>query len=525
MAKSSMGTLFLLSSFVFASMWFANGITWIYDRSIALSPLTSCVSAYDYNPFSEAGFCAVDIYPWSQEMYDQIKWSGLVATSTESAQKYGLCVLPLQDSSIVASTNLEKQADHALELGPISCYSLRPCAQTTDWTEVNPYSVSSLDSHAAQTSCSVSIWSLTLNMQCFQLSNVQAFCDSKFSVDPAGIVAIRGLLFGVLLLWICLISKDLFLYFKVFRINRNICKYRETIPTIVAERNMLMDKCMSKWNKGPETCLSLVSSSGCSTPVGTSSNVRLPCQPILARRMSIVTDLKASVRGYSPRLGSSAGATTPKSGGALFQSSWRKKVARHFELRATNIESVKYMRTSLIFNYLLYSTLVTGFFVLVFRLILLIVTLPLITNLPGGQSLTYLAGLSDLVASLVAIIGYDARSDNVLERPVLFMWVDFLAYGDLVLETCLLLIPACIALIRPTNLKCVDKSSFLKPSDVQLDSDVSALTGTNRFGIPESDGSDCLSPVSVLSELSPRKHPLHSNTGLLRASMQPEYEP
>ena len=523
--KSSTISLFLLIAFAIASIWLANGTSWIYDSSLDSSPLQSCVSLWNYDPFSQAQFCTVQITPWSPDIYRQIQSSGWYASTAEVAKEEGVCVLPLLDNEL---TTPELFAEYALTQEPITCYSRKACDYTTNWYPLNPYSVSSVDIHHVQSMCALQIQTLVIDLNCFQIYDVEAMCDGAFNVDPAGIVAIRGLLLGVLVLWLSLVGNDLFVFFQISGYNRRAMDYRKSVvgPSIVAERRELFERCVAKWSlvvsngmKREGTCASSVASSGCgsTTPVnasGASTPRRMPSQPLLTPRTAIVMDAKASPRGYSPRQDSPPVAVVSSIAGAAklgrvngttvettFRTVWKKKVAKYFKLRAKNLASVSLQTSNLLFSFLLYAILVVGFFTLVFRLVLAVVTLPWVAQLPGGISLTELAGMNDLTGSLASIIVDDAAGNNELGRPVLFMWVDFFAFLDLLTETALLIIPALFAIMKPTNLEAVDKAA-IKPIDDTATGSIERYVSRDRLTADESMGS---SPVSGLSfDLSPK---------------------
>ena len=533
--RSTMISVFLMMAFLVSSVWISAGFGWAFDSASGLSPLLACPTLANYDALADADYCKVVIPWWDNDLYYSIQQNNRYATNEAEAKLDGLCVIPRHDA--FARPYDEEQL-------PITCYSRSSCSATTNWTPLNPYSQKALNSYVLNPTCTMVVSGMQFSLSCYSILAAEPFCDANFTASPSVVVAIRGILLGIALLWILMLVYDLSVYIKVRNLNKAITEYRLTVlaSRINAHRKELMNRCLLKWNSFISssslggTSLRRASSVGSSslprTPTSESMQsprAVLPFQPILTPRTSIAFDTMASPRGYSPRLDSPPVAVVSTINGCtarlnrfngtvevLFSTTWRKRVQKYFELRAKHVRLMKLKWTPTLVHLFVSFVVIVGFYILAFRLVLEITTGPFLTNLPGGLTLTQIAGLgSDRTpSSITGVVEADLAQSNRQNRRFLFLWTEFSAFVDLYIETGLLVVLALIAMLRPTKLVAGEQMQKLTTplsgnmDDTRLPNSSSDFSSATQFKRPD-DMSESDSPASILSSPISR-HPAHA---------------
>ena len=509
MGKSTTLGMILLVPFVLAAIWLSKGVEWAYDADTGTSPVFSCPALVSYSAFVDASYCQVTLLPWSAAIYYSLLQNGRYAPTHEAAKAAGVCYLPAID----------------MDVGPyvsqtaITCYSRQSCAETTDWYPVEPYSRASLAAHSSQRTCALVVAGMRFSVDCFQINKAEAYCNSGFDLKPNAMVAIRGIFAGILLLLVFLFANDLYVWTKAGRLRAAIRQYRTSILslTIAEKRRELMQRCLLKWNSVISRSVSGISATASNTS-GASPRA-LPFQPVLSPRTSVA--FRSSPRGYSPRTDSppasvistinKSAARLSRSNGAvevMFASSWRKRVAAYFRLRAKSLATVTLSNERTVLHWSLLIIFLVGVYVLVFEGLMILMSTPWITSMPGGVSFGDLLALpaDDLTESIPSVVASDLVGDNVYKRPVLLMWIEFIAFFDVLLEAALLMILAFIAFLRPSRTsprrssKRIGEIEDLFPVGQKPVSEPStAKSAMNRFGMPFPDLNDADSPASNVS--------------------------
>ena len=454
----------LVVSFVAASLWIGNGINWIYDSGTAKVPLLSCPSIASHDTFRDADYCKVTLSPWSMETFQAILINARYALTDTDAKAAGVCVLPFVDPE-EDPVNTDQPA--------ITCYSRNPCYDTTDWYPVNPYSESSINDHSTKIGCSLIIENMVFRVQCFEIYNAVAYCDEGFNVEPVVVLAIRGVLGGLIILYLMMLCYDGVLAIRVNALTQRIILYKEKVLslTIPESRSELMQRCLLKWNSLMSRTISGLSFHSQPLTPSSSASPRqataLPFQPVLSPRTSIRLKTKDSPVGYSPRMDSppvhvistisqSASRLTRAHGAVevLFATSWRKRVAAYFKLRAKTLKKLRLRPTRRILHIIACVLLYITLFVLLFRFVMWIIAeLPLSRRLPGSLTLLEVVQMgNDRIGSVGLVLGEDLTSNNLIYQRVVYIWVSFIAFLDVILETATLLVLCFMAMLRPTNL-------------------------------------------------------------------------
>ena len=533
--SSGISFLLLVSAFLTAT-WMSSGFGWIYDDSTGSSPIASCPVYISPDAFVDAGYCRVIISRWSTDLYTQILENRRVATTEETAKDMGLCVLPRFEIEIKSFDN-----DH----DAITCYSRSPCSQTTDWVPLNPYSVSALNTFSTKSDCSMIVNQMRFTVNCNSVASVDPFCEESFSMKPNEMVAVRGIMISIVVLWLLMLVYDLHLYIKVSGLNRAIFAYRLSSlgKRINAERKEMMNRCLLKWNSMSTSAVPIIRSTSSvgsngslpQTPTSGSpgwsprSGPFLPFQPVLTPRTAVAHDVRASPRGYSPRMDSPPIAVvktinecTSKMNRyngtveVLFSTTWRKRVQRYFSMRSENQAllairgSQRYVRSSVL------GLIFIATYVLIFRFVAFLTSYPALTQMPGGITLLDLLGLSegDMTPSTIGgVISDDLSKDNRGRRHYLFLWVEWIAFLDMFIEAFLLIFAAAFSYLRITDVnkvmlhKSANSSKILVNQtafeDTQLPLDSVSGEG-NRFGMPVHDLSESEFSPSYLSLPSSR---------------------
>ncbi|EER08954.1 hypothetical protein Pmar_PMAR009947 [Perkinsus marinus ATCC 50983] len=180
---------FVVAFFV-AACWKSLGVTWIYDSSLSYSPVISCPNVAHYSTYaSDAPACRVTVknyslYEWT--FFDKYG-DGLKAGDTQ-------CQVPYIDQDAWAKA--EQDGTPINNKIPIVCDWDMSCA---DAVQEQPNG-----------QCAVVISSPITGMTyfthpCSELDS-ESFCDAKFQLQPADMVAIRGVFLGmaflVVLTWV-----------------------------------------------------------------------------------------------------------------------------------------------------------------------------------------------------------------------------------------------------------------------------------------------------------------------------------
>ena len=472
--RSSVMCGMLAISFVVAAIWFAGGLTWADPLPDGPSPLFSCPPVIGSNAADESGYCKITISPWSQQIYTQIHRNRRYAPNETFAKARGVCVLPVSDPDAVV--DLQTQV-------PIYCWAQTSCWEATNWDPLNPYSVSSIAKRSNQPLCELTIGGMRFSLGCFEIQSAEAYCDVDFTIKPQEIISIRGVLLGILLLWVLLVSHDVYIWVRRGIFTRLFLKYRSAFlePTMGKKSNELLRRCHLRWSSsfvatsihsGSVLSFRRTLSSDSLGDVAPSpgSKSSLPYQPVLSPRTSLAFESKASRTGYSPRLDSPPvgvmtsiqGSTTrlARFGGsieALFSSAWRRRVARNFDLRLSNMKAIsaKSRNNVIILSFLIF----VGFYILMFRLIFCITSRPM-------RSMS-LWGLVSLGSDRTSSVG-DIVADDLSGERLLFFWIEFLAFIDVFYRSFLLLLCSPFATVRPSDMSHRDNVGD-KESSVKLE--------------------------------------------------------
>lgn len=534
--KSSGISFLLLVSAILTATWMSSGFGWIYEESTGSSPIASCPAYISPDSYVDAEYCRVTLSRWSTDLYTQILQNRRFATTEEVAKDKGLCVLPRFDSEVQSFDN---------DQDAITCYSRSPCSRTTDWVPLNPYSVSALNTFSTKSECSMIVYEMQFTVNCYSVASVDPFCEESFSIKPNEMVAVRGIMISIVVLWLLMLVYDLHLYIKVSGLNRAILAYRLSSlgKRINAERKEMMNRCLLKWNSMSTSSIPIIRSTSSfgsngslpQTPTSGSpgwsprSGAFLPFQPVLTPRTAVAHDVRASPSGYSPRMDSPPVAVvktinecTSKMNRfngtveVLFSTTWRKRVQRYFSMRSKNLAllairgSKRFVRSSVL------SLIFIATYVLIFRFVAFLISYPAVTQMPAGITLLDLLGLSEgdmTPSSIGGVISDDLSKDNRGRSHYLFFWVEWLAFLDMFVEAFLLIFAAGFSYLRVTDvnkvmlhnsagsIKILVNQSALEETQLPMDS----VSGEgNRFGMPVNDLSESDSPASYLSSPSSR---------------------
>jgi hypothetical protein len=462
--RSSSLSFVLLTSLVLSSIWLASGLSWLYDMTTKTSPILSCPRLAAYDVYSDAKYCKVTLSTWSTQTYFSILQNDRYALTEEAAKIGGRCLLPSIDPDM---------GPYEPNQQPIVCFSSNPCYDTTDWYPLNPYSVSSLDNHAIKGRCSLVVGGMLFQVPCFEIFNAEPYCDSGFNVQPTMIIAIRGLILGLLALYLIMVTHDIVRALRIYGLNETVKKFKGAVlaKTVPVTRYSLMQRCLLKWN----TLISRTNS-GVSQPVtpsSSSSPKAVPFHPVLSPRKSFAFKSKDSPVGYSPRMDSppvhvisTINRTTSRltrAHGAvevMFATTWKKRVAKYFKTKAKVLRGLRLPNMRRLVHVVVAVLFFCGLYTLLFRLVMFLVAqLPITGRLPGNLSLGNVIGLkSDRTGSVMQVLGWDLSANNVIKQRVVYTWVSFLAFLDVALEAATLLIFAVIALLKPTKVHTVPKN-------------------------------------------------------------------
>jgi hypothetical protein len=454
-----------------------------------------------------------------------ILMNGRYSLSEAEAKTEGKCVLPYIDP--------EKAAYSQQEV-PITCYSRNSCYDTTDWYPVNPYSISSINTHSMQQRCKLAIHGLVFSPMCYEINNAVAYCDQTFSVEPVAILAIRGTLIGVILLCLLMFVFDGVIAFRLYRLRRLILDHKDEVlaESIPHSRRDLMQRCLLKWNSLLSRTNSILSQSQPVTPSSSSSprTVGLPFQPVLSPRTSFAFKAKESPLGYSPRMDSppvqvlsTINRTTSRltrAHGAvevMFATTWRKRVSNYFKLRAKMMKTLRLSPFRRIMHLGITILLCLSLFVLLFRFVMFLsAELPLTKRLPGSLTIldVFNLGDSDRIGSVGSIIGDDFTADNTINQRVMYIWVICLAFLDVIWESWTLLVLGFMAMLRPTKLTITRLVSgddlhphVLKMEETRLDTTVggfsSPMSGDSEVDMDASPGPQ-VNTIKLPSQFIPR---------------------
>lgn len=460
--RSSSICALLILSVVFSTLWLSGGPGWAYGSYNDVTPLFECPAVLDSNPLLDAGFCKVTLSPWSEQTYNQILYSRRYASDEGEAKTRGLCLLPVRDADTGVYTNSQD---------PINCWSKVSCSYTTDWKPLNPYSVSSIANERRDRKCGLSISGLQFTLDCFQILRAEAFCDEEFRVGPGQIVSVRGVSFGIILLWFFLVIYDVYIWLKIRGYNRSIFEYRASVldSSISAKRNELLRRCHLKWSSFvsssihsesvssyPRTC-SFDSAGGASPKVGS-----LPYQPVLTPRTSVVFESKASPTGYSPRLDSppvgvmtriqsSTTRLTRFNGSieSLFSSGWRRRVANSFKIREFHLSTISLSSMKKISHLSLCLFVLLTFYTLCFWILLLTTS----QSKPASMTTFDLISIQD--GDRIDSFGQILIQDLFGPRLVA-LWMVFLAFLDVFLKSFCLCVFVAFSTAKPTDLSLRD---------------------------------------------------------------------
>ena len=296
LVKSSAIVLLLGSALAVASIWTTSGAKFIYDSPTSSSPLLRCPAVWNYDAFSQAPYCKVQVDIVAMDVYKSLTSGGLTAKTDAEAQAKGLCVVPAVDESEMEGPDAPEKIMKATK-APIICYSKQSCQQTTNWRVLNPYSLSSLNQHQSFVACQFQVQSTQINTVCSTILQVDSYCDSAFTVTPSAVISIRGAIAGLILLWLFLMSHDLYQFFVVSRHNAAVLKFRKSFfaKYICNERFELYNWCLSMWNShtAPSKIQrSLTNASIPSSPLVSLGSLRLKavraCAPVLFDKSSPV---------------------------------------------------------------------------------------------------------------------------------------------------------------------------------------------------------------------------------------------
>ena len=496
-AKSSAIVMLLMCSLAVASVWVTSGTRFIYDSGTSQYPLLKCPSLWNYDVFTQAPFCKISIDVLAVDVYQQLTVGGLTAPTEAEAQAKGLCVLPGIDPDVLNGPEAYENALSATQ-SPMVCFSKQACSQTTNWRTLNPYSYSSLQSHEGFPRCDFGVNSVKINTLCSSILSADAYCDSSYTVSPSTIVGIRGALIGIALLWLLLVSHDLYQFIILSRHCSAILKFRKSffVKYICQERFELYNMCLMFWNSATTAAAAsiprtLTNFSVASSPLGRGSSISssvsvlnqavssssMPHQPVLTPRKSVVSDFKNSPRGYTPRLDSPPVAVVSSisvaskklsrfngSVDVMFKTVWKKRIARYYKLHSRNLKSIKFRR--FILRSIAIALILITVFILIFRLVFVVETGPFVTRMPEGVSLyDYLRlPVSDRLYSMAGAVWADLKRANPTRKFYLVMWADFLIYLDIIYESAILLILSFLAIGSPTNENYRDDCE-MKPND------------------------------------------------------------
>ena len=504
--RSTLLAVVLLLSFFLASTWISRGTGWLFDSRSGRSPLLSCPSIMGYNGFNDARYCKVTISPWSAGTYFSILQNDKYAMNTDDAKAAGLCVMPYVDSGLGL---------YGPDQQPIECYSKQPCYETTDWYPLNPYSAAGLTTYGTKAEYSIVIQGMLFPIEWFEMSSVEAYCDASFNLRPSAIIAIRGLLFGLVALYLLMVAYDVIKCLKINRLNSAILRFRATglAESIKGSRQELMQKCLMRWNTLISRTTSIVSQPV--TPSSSSSPRALPFQPILSPRKSFAFKTKESPVGYSPRMDSppvhvmSAISLTnsrlTRAHGAvevMFATTWRKRVSKYFRMRTKILRELQLPAARRVAHVVLSVLFFISLFTLIFRFVLWVTSeLPLTRQIPGNLSMVDLIGLgADRTGSIPSIMGQDIRSQNALKKPALYLWTCLVPFVDVLYEAAWLLLFAFIALLKPTK-QTASRNQARGTSGDDLHPHVSAVarkkgfTPETTFADLEEDGDETRSQI------------------------------
>ncbi|KAF4665159.1 hypothetical protein FOL47_004734 [Perkinsus chesapeaki] len=181
LSRSLVLSICLIVAFFVAACWKSLGISWLYDSSLSYSPVISCPNMGHYSSYKlDAPTCKVTVknyslYEWT--FFDKYG-DGLKAGDTQ-------CQVPYIDQD--AWSKAERDGTTIDNIIPIVCDWQMSCAEAV---QEQP------DGQCAVVITSPITGKTYFTHSCSELST-ESYCDSKLTLDPAAMVAIRGVFLGM----------------------------------------------------------------------------------------------------------------------------------------------------------------------------------------------------------------------------------------------------------------------------------------------------------------------------------------
>jgi hypothetical protein len=384
-------TIALLASVFAAACWSSKGLDWLLANSNGKSPVITCPNAVFTAKIGDGGdFCSMELV-WAVDLMAAIR-------SDPAMNAY--CIAPAVTTNPIVC-KLPYSCDQACSFGNGVCPDPETVPQVTvygqDQWMCNIYSPSGFNR----------------GVECRRIE-LMPYCDSKFYVTPGAIVAIRGLIFGALLIVLIWFIAEFVLRAVDIGLRKDTAyghlRQKETLPQVKAELRALIERRWAEQYEASRRETGMGYSTAGSTYGG--ETPRMSAAPSGA-------GTPRSAYGGSQAGGGYRSALESRNPQRRFESTaWQRRLTQWKELksRKSSVYKSKVFLRSLGLNLLFLGTLVCTMFLIIF-------ISP--AKISGGKSII------------------DTLVDDISIWKI-HSWLDALIFVDLLLDVLLFLIACCV---------------------------------------------------------------------------------